>query len=192
SSAARCGRHRRDAGCPTGKKCPGPREYPARIALRIVGASLGSPGDRAPRAGAVPCLVAKATIFLSLGAAEHIDIGEHARRRRVPAMDHLIRLALAAVLRAVHLERGGVAHRAQAAPERRRYATVVWILYHAGAPALLDEFAPRAAELELVTRIVDRSRQVRAHQHAARDRSDHRFERARPRLDVEVRHAVDR
>src|SRR6266849_3104388 len=128
----------------------------------------------------------------SFRAAEHIDIGEHAHRRRVAAVDHLVRLALAAILRAMHLEGARIADGAQTAPERRRYATVVWILYHADSLSFLDELAPFAAELELVARIVYRPRHVGAHQHAAAHGPEHRGERARARLDVDVRHAIDR
>src|SRR5205823_7931 len=128
----------------------------------------------------------------SFRAPEDIDPGEDARRRRVPAMDHLVGLTLAAVERAVHFEGAGIADRAQAAPEGRRDTAVVRVLDHARAPALLDELAPLAAELEFVARIVDRPRDVGANQYAAVDRADHRLERARPRLDVDVRHAIDR
>src|SRR4029077_16501181 len=102
-------------------------------------------------------------------APEDVDSGKDARRRRVPAMDHLVRLALAAGLRAVHLEGARIANRAQAAPERRRYPTIVRILHHARAPALFDQLAPLAAELELVARIVDRPGDVGAHQDPALD-----------------------
>src|SRR5262249_56861585 len=109
---------------------------------------------------------------------EDVDVGEYACRRRVPAVDHLVRLALAAVLRAVHLERAGIAYRAQAAPERRRHAAIVRILHRARAPAVLDQLAPLAAELEFVARVVDRPGDIGAHQDAALDRGDHRGERA--------------
>src|SRR5256885_2295459 len=93
-------------------------------------------------------------------------------------MDHLVRLALAAVLRPMHLERAGIAHGAQAAPERRRYATVVWILYHALFLSFLPELAPFTAELELIARVVDRPRNVGAHQHTALHRGKQARERA--------------
>src|SRR2546426_12842484 len=110
----------------------------------------------------------------------------------MPAVDHLIRLALAAILRAVNLEGARITHRPETSPECRRYATVVWILYHADSLSFLDQLAPFAAELELVARVVYRPRQIGAHQHAAAHGPEHRGERARARLDVDVRHAVDR
>src|SRR5262249_59929317 len=99
------------------------------------------------------------------------------------AVDGLIGLALAAVERAVHLERRGSADAAQAAPERRRDAAIVRVLHHAAAPAVLDALAPLAAELELVARVVDRPGQIGAHQHATADGSDHFVQRAGARLD---------
>jgi len=51
-------------------------------------------------------------------AAEHLDVGEEARRRGMAAMDRLIGLALAAIERAMYLERRRAADGAQAAPER--------------------------------------------------------------------------
>src|SRR3954470_15673778 len=105
----------------------------------------------------------------SLRTPEDIHVREHARRRGMPAMDHLVRLALAAVLRAVDLERGRIADGTQAAPEGRRDAAVVRVLHHARALALLDQLAPFAAELEFIARIVDRPGDVGAHQDAAAD-----------------------
>src|SRR6478736_2605685 len=107
-------------------------------------------------------------------------------------MDDLIGLALAAVLRAMDLEGALVAHRAQAPPERRRYATVVWILYHALFLSVLDELTKFAAELEFVARVIDRPGDIGSHHHAALDGGEHRVERALARLDVDVRHAIDR
>src|SRR5438105_3540028 len=155
--------------------------------------------DKRPRAGVVPFLVARTAISLcasgrrrSLLAAENIDPGKNARRCGVAAMDRLVRLALAAVLRAVHLVAVGAARRPQAPPERRRDAAVIGILYHPFPLPALDELAPLATELELVSRVVYGPRHVGAHEHAALDRRDHLFEPARARLDVQVRHAVDR
>src|SRR6185436_8619560 len=93
-----------------------------------------------------------------LYAAEHLDVGKEARRRRVADVDCLVRLALAAGRRAEHLERVAVPDYAQAAPEIRRHAAVVRVLPHAGDAPVLDHLAPLAAELELVARVVDRPR----------------------------------
>ena len=61
----------------------------------------------------------------SLGTAEDIGAREDARGCRMAAVDHLVGLALAAVKRAVDLEGGCIAYRAEAAPERCRDAPVV-------------------------------------------------------------------
>src|SRR5690349_8676570 len=121
----------------------------------------------------------RAPCYGSLGAAEDIDAGEDTRGCRVAAVDHLVRLALAAVERAVDLERAGVADCPQAPPERRRDATVVRILHHPGAPPLLDQLAPLATELEFVARVIDRPGDVGAHQDAAPNRGNHGIERVR-------------
>jgi hypothetical protein len=123
---------------------------------------------------------------------EDIDAGEHAGRRRVPDPDDLRGLALAAVRRPEHLERRGVADGREAAPERGRDAAVVRILDHARQFPVRDQEAALAAELELVARVVDRPRGVRLHEHAALDARDELAERLVARLDVEVRHSVDR
>src|SRR5204862_4591521 len=115
----------------------------------------------------MPRFVAERTILLSLRATKDIDIGESAGWRRMSGVDDLVGLALAAVLRAVHFEGARIADGAQAAPERRRNPTVVWILYHALPLSVLDQLAPLAAELEFIARVVDRPGNVGAHQEAA-------------------------
>src|SRR5258708_12783763 len=107
-------------------------------------------------------------------------------------MDHLVRLALAAILRAVHFEGARIADTPEAPPECRRYPTVVWILYHADSLSFLDQLAPLAAELEFISRVVDRPGDVGAHEYPPVDRAEHCVERARAGLDVEIRHAIDR
>src|SRR5438067_5435451 len=108
------------------------------------------------------------------------------------AMDHLVRLALAAVLRAVHFEGARIADRPEAAPEGGGHTTVIRVFHDACTPPLLDQLAPLAAELEFVARIVDRPGDVGAHEHAPLDGGDHRLEGACTGLDVDVRHPVDR
>src|SRR5689334_6734396 len=95
-----------------------------------------------------------------LGTTEHFHARENARRRRMSAANGLVRLALAAQLRAVHLESRLIPHGTQAAPERGGDPTIVGVLHHAGAPAVLDALAPLAAELKFVPRVVDRPRDV--------------------------------
>ncbi len=105
--------------------------------------------------------------------------------------DHLVRLALAAVGRAEHLEGAGVAHRAEVAPELRGDAPVVGVLHHALEFAVLDQLAPFAAELELVACVVDRPGAVVGHQHPALDTGHQLREALVAGLQVEIGHAVD-
>src|SRR4029450_10642982 len=93
------------------------------------------------------------TRSISMLSAEHVDVREHARGRRMPDPDDLRGLALAAVRRAEHLQRRRVADRREAAPERRGDAAVVRVLDHALQLAVLDQHAALAAELELVARV---------------------------------------
>src|SRR5687767_4757188 len=100
-------------------------------------------------------------MYTSLVPAEHIDVAEYARRRRVPDADHLRGLALAAIGRAEHLPRRRVANEVEAAPERGRDAAVVRILHDGAELAVLDQPAALATELELVARVIDRPAAVR-------------------------------
>src|SRR5205823_6604150 len=82
-------------------------------------------GMKRPEHAPCPVLWSKRRFFCpSFRAAENIDVREHAYRRRVAAVDHLVGLALAAVLRAMHFEGARIADGSQASPECRRYATV--------------------------------------------------------------------
>src|SRR5438445_337019 len=90
-----------------------------------------------------------------LFTAENGHVREHARRRCMADADRLRRLALAAMRRAEHLHRVGVADAREAAPEARADAAVVGILDDLAEPAVLDPAAALASELELVARIVD-------------------------------------
>ncbi len=98
----------------------------------------------------------------------------------------------AAMRRAQHLQRVGVADALQAAPEIGRDAAIVGVLDHRAELAVLDHLPALASELELVARIVDGPRAVGLHQHAALDAGDHLVQRRIARLEVQVGHAVDR
>jgi hypothetical protein len=110
----------------------------------------------------------------------------------VPDADRLRRLALAAVRRAEHAHRSGVADPCEAAPELRADAAVVRILDDVPELAALDDAPALAAELEFVARVVDRPGRVGFHQHAMLDGADELVERALARFEIEIRHPVDR
>src|SRR3954447_25677907 len=106
--------------------------------------------------------------------------------------DRLPRLALAAVRRAEHANRIGVADPRKAALELRADAAVVRILHDGTELAVVDQSRAFAAELELVAGIVDRPRRVRLHHDAVLDARDELVERRIARVKIEIRHAVDR
>src|SRR5262245_1690421 len=106
--------------------------------------------------------------------------------------NHLVGFALATPRGPEHLHRLPIADARQAAPEGRGDAAVVGVLDHLAQLAVLDAPTPFASELKLVARVVDRPRTVRFDVHAALDPADEVVECALARLDVEVRHAIDR
>ena len=84
---------------------------------------------------ALPCLAVHHAL-----AAEHVDVREHARRRRMADADHLRRLALAAIRRAEHLHACRRCRRvARLRQKLARDAAIVRILHDGAELAVLDE-----------------------------------------------------
>src|SRR5471032_661292 len=123
---------------------------------------------------------------------KHINIAEHAGRRRMADADHLVWLALAAVRRAQDFDGVGVADGAEVLPEVCGNRPVIRVLDHAFKLAVLDQLTPLATELELVARIVDGPGTVGAHQNAVFDIADQLLQRLIAGLDIQVGHAIDR
>src|SRR5580704_2732020 len=112
----------------------------------------------------------------------------------VTCAHHLLRLAFAAVRGAPQrplIARADGVHRI---PEFCRDAGIRSILQHASALTTDDLPANLAAELEVVTLVVDRPGAVRLHVDAALGGSDQLLQRERrgSRQDTDVRHANDR
>ena len=105
--------------------------------------------------------------------------------------DHLVRLGLSAIRRSVGLERRSVSHHPQAAPERRGDASVIRISKGLCEFAIFDPPGVFASKLEFISVVVDRPGPIRVHQDASLDRSDDRFKRRAPWLEIDVRHAID-
>src|SRR5438105_14745084 len=125
-------------------------------------------------------------------AAKHLYIREQSRRRRMSNVDPLVRLALAACRSAQQDNSVRIAQPFQAAPESRRHTAVIWVLHHRSKPAVPDQTAALATELEFVAAVVDRPRIICLHKNAAVDLRDELLEGGRTGLDIEIGHAIDR
>src|SRR5262245_11899787 len=122
---------------------------------------------------------------------KHFHVREQAGWSRMPYADDLIGLTLTAKRRAKHIQGVTIAGHFETAPEGGRHATVIGIFDHASELPILDQLSPLAAELEFVTRVIDRPGEVGLHVDATLHRCHHVSEAGDSWFKVEIGHAVD-
>src|SRR5580700_2987857 len=126
--------------------------------------------------------------------ASHLDPTKPRRRRTVPRAHHLLRLALAAIRSAPKRPFISRADGVQRIPELGRNAGIRRILHHADALTMLDLPPNLAAELKVISTVINRPRTVGLHQHAMIGRSDQLLQSKRllARQQTDIGHANHR
>src|ERR1700678_90552 len=99
-------------------------------------------------------------------SAPHLNPTKPRWRRPMPGPHHLLRLSLSAIRRAPQRPLIARADRIQRIPELSRNSRIRRILHHARALAILDLPADLAAELKVISLVIDRPRAVGLHQNA--------------------------
>ena len=84
----------------------------------------------------------------------------------------LIGLPFSAIGCSVDLKGGAIPYFFKPTPKRNRHASVIGVLHRPSDLSVLNHFSVLAAELELVSEIINRPRAVRSHEHTTLDSAD--------------------